>query len=242
MTDVQRETSPAAPAPGWYPDPAAAGSSRWWSGTAWTDHVQPAAVATVPEPVVPALVAAPTVAPVTVEPAVASSNLDARGVPVTLFADHVFDPAVLTPPPPGPSTQSDWHTVGGRTGATRRQPAGSVSLSTQAPSAAARRHDPYRERNWVAELALALAVLSAPALVLRLAWDLPALTQGIFGGAPIAIGLLALASAIRKGSGIVLSIVAIVIAGLVLLAGFVVDPAILTGIADTVTGWLPQEQ
>lgn len=30
-----------APAPGWYPDPAAPESLRWWSGAAWTEHVSP---------------------------------------------------------------------------------------------------------------------------------------------------------------------------------------------------------
>lgn len=37
--------APAAPAltppPGWFPDPAGSGRLRWWSGTAWTDHVHP---------------------------------------------------------------------------------------------------------------------------------------------------------------------------------------------------------
>jgi hypothetical protein len=32
-------TSPA----GWYPDPAGSGGTRWWDGTTWGEHVQPAA-------------------------------------------------------------------------------------------------------------------------------------------------------------------------------------------------------
>jgi hypothetical protein len=28
--------------PGWYPDPYAAGSSRWFDGSAWTAHAVPA--------------------------------------------------------------------------------------------------------------------------------------------------------------------------------------------------------
>lgn len=29
------------PAPGWYPDPAMAGTQRYWTGEAWSDHVAP---------------------------------------------------------------------------------------------------------------------------------------------------------------------------------------------------------
>ncbi len=37
------------PPPGWYPDPAGNGGTRWWNGMDWTDHVQHAA----PPPPVP---------------------------------------------------------------------------------------------------------------------------------------------------------------------------------------------
>ncbi|GHH75496.1 membrane protein [Streptomyces sulfonofaciens] len=38
------------PLPGWYPDPSAPASQRWWDGSAWTEHrrAQPPAPATVP--------------------------------------------------------------------------------------------------------------------------------------------------------------------------------------------------
>lgn len=40
-------TSPVA---GWYPDPQAPGSQRFWDGAAWTDQVRPAAAAVPPPP------------------------------------------------------------------------------------------------------------------------------------------------------------------------------------------------
>lgn len=224
MSDVMA----TAPAAGWYPDPASPASSRWWDGVAWTDHVQPAAVAAVP----PAAPAAPVV---TTAPA-RSSNLDADGVPLSLFADSIVNPAVLAPIS-GPATQEDWHNRVGRGSNVRRQVAGSVSLST-AGATSTRSTDPY-DRNWIIGLAIVLAVLSIPALFLRVAWELPAITQSIFVGAPIAIGVLALAMSIRRGRGVALSIVAVVISVLVLVAGIVVDPAILTGVVDTVAGLLP---
>jgi hypothetical protein len=213
----------AAPAAGWYPDPADPSSSRWWDGAAWTDHVQPAVVAPAP------------VAPVVVEP-VRSSNLDADGVPFTLFADSVVNPAVLTPAAP-PSTQEDWHNQTGRGSQVRRQVAGTVSLAT-AGVASKRASDPY-ERNWIAGLAIVLAVLSIPALALRVAWQLPPLTQSILAGAPIAISLLALATGFRRGRRIVLPLVATLISAAVVAAGFLVPQEILVGAVDWVTGLLP---
>lgn len=231
MTDLRHEAYATAPAAGWYPDPANVASSRWWDGSGWTDHVQPAAVAAVPE--VAEVASVPEVVP---EPP-RSANLDADGVPLTLFADSVFPPAVLTGPT-GPSSQSDWHNQTGRVSTVRRQSGGSVSLSTAAPSAAGRRNDPY-DRSWMSGLAIVLAVLSIPALALSVAWDLPPLTQSIFGGAPIAIGLLALVAAVRRGRGIVLPVVAVIISGGVLLTGILVDHEILRSIVATVTGLLP---
>jgi uncharacterized protein DUF2510 len=53
-------SSSVAP-PGWHPDPSnPTGAFRWWDGTAWTAHTQPA-----PAPVTPAPVPTAPVAPVT---------------------------------------------------------------------------------------------------------------------------------------------------------------------------------
>jgi len=42
------EQTPQALPAGWYPD--GAGATRWWDGTAWTEHVAPMAPAVVAEP------------------------------------------------------------------------------------------------------------------------------------------------------------------------------------------------
>jgi uncharacterized protein YxjI len=44
---VRLVTQPLPP-PGWYPDPAGSGGTRWWNGVGWTDTVQ--AAATTPSP------------------------------------------------------------------------------------------------------------------------------------------------------------------------------------------------
>jgi hypothetical protein len=256
VSDLRQEAIATAPAAGWYPDPANASASRWWDGSGWTDHVQPAAVAAVPTlavvqaPVVQVPVVQPPVvqAPVSYAPAVPqpsatvttvpqpSTNIDADGVPLTLFADSVFSPSALAPVS-GPTTQEDWHNQTGRGSKVRRQVAGSVSLST-AGSTSKRISDPY-ERNWIAGLALVVAVLSIPTLALRIAWDFPLLTQTVLGGAPIALSLLALATAIRRGGRIAISLISVVVSGLVLVAGLVVDPVIFHSAIEWVTALLP---
>jgi uncharacterized protein YxjI len=42
-------TQPSPP-PGWYPDPAGSGGSRWWDGQSWTEHVQQPAPPPPPPP------------------------------------------------------------------------------------------------------------------------------------------------------------------------------------------------
>lgn len=248
VSELGYETS-AAPAAGWYPDPADPSASRWWSGTAWTDHVQPAAVAAVPAAAVPVAVAAPAGPPVIAGPIVVAaptasvataprSNLDSDGVPLSLFADSPFDQAVLTPAVK-PTSQYEWHQQSGRGVVPKRQVGGSVSLSTALPSADANKHNPYRQRNWLAGAALLFALLSIPGLAAKVLVDLPPLSQSIFAGAPIAISLLALFMAFRRGTGLVLSIVALVISGAVLAAGLLVDPVTLKSVVDSVMALLP---
>jgi uncharacterized protein YxjI len=48
---LTRVTQPPPP-PGWYPDPAGSGGTRWWNGQSWTEHVQaPPTPAPPPPPV-----------------------------------------------------------------------------------------------------------------------------------------------------------------------------------------------
>ena len=186
------------------------------------------AVTPTPHAIVPAQPVAPALNPL---------NLDADGVPLNLFADSAATPEVFAPTASRPDTQSDWHSRGGRGAAVRRQSAGSVSLSTGGQTGT-RKANPY-ERNWIAGLALVIAILSIPALGLRSVVELPPLTQSIFAGAPIALALLALVTSIRKSAGIVVSAIAVVIAGAVLAAGVFVDPAVLKSVVDSILALFP---
>ncbi len=215
MTDLQQD-APSAPAAGWYPDPVRPGATRYWSGAGWTDQVSAPAVE-------PALVPA--------------------GAPGYLFdiAPAVEAPAAGFAAPPTPPTerhasQSEWHQTRARP--VQRPSAPPLSTSMRTASDAGRQSDPY-DRNWIAGIAIALAVLSVPGLAARVLWDLPALTQSIFAGAPIGISLLALARAARRGSGMVLSIVAVVVSAATLIAAWVVDPALIQAAVDTITGLIP---
>lgn len=218
MSDLRLEATAEAPATpaGWYPDPVDHDRLRWWSGSGWTDQVH--------EPAVPAGAAGPIVP---AGPAVGVDPVASAETPV---------PAVIRR---GPATQEEWHAASSRGPVVARQVAGTVSLSTGVPSAAAR-HDPYRAPNWVAGLALALAILAVPALGWRAVGDLPALTQSMFAGAPIAVSLLALVIALRRGGGLVLSVVAVGLSAAVLIAGLLVDPATLRDLTEAVVGLVPR--
>jgi hypothetical protein len=231
VSELGSEMASAAPAAGWYPDPADPSASRWWSGVAWTDHVQRSAVAAVPASPALAVAAVPTSAAVS-----RTANVDSDGVPLTLFADSAFDPAVLTPAAK-PTSQYDWHSQSGQRGAPKRQVAGTVSLSTGVP-AGERKNDPYRQRNWIAGVALALALVSVPALAAKVLITLPAASQGIFAGAPIALSLLALVVSVRRGRGVVVSIIALVVSAVTLAAGLLVDPATLRSMLQPVADLL----
>ena len=53
--------APTAPAPGWYPDPAAPGQARFWDGRGWSDQAAPAPTPASPGPASLAGPAAPPV-------------------------------------------------------------------------------------------------------------------------------------------------------------------------------------
>ena len=181
MTDLQQD-APSAPPAGWYPDPVRPGATRYWSGTGWTDQVS-------------APVAEPALAP-----------LGPPGLPVRCrsgrrgSAGDVRCGAAGRRPSVTPASRSGTRRARSRFSARarRRCPRRCASSS----GAAARQSDPY-DRNWIAGVAIALAVLSIPGLAARVLWDLPALTQSIFAGAPIGISLLALVRGARRGSGLV---------------------------------------
>jgi len=70
----QRTAVPTVPA-GWYPDPTGSATSRWWDGSAWTEHLQRE-----PSPV-PTEVAAPEVPePVHVSEPVATTTVSMRPI------------------------------------------------------------------------------------------------------------------------------------------------------------------
>lgn len=222
MTDLQQD-APLAPAAGWYPDPVRPGATRYWSGTGWTDQVS---------------------TPVNETPALQPAYLHPDVAPLGLLFDA--SPVVEPPPvtfgaPPAPreshATQSEWHQTRARP--MQRTSAPPVSTTTRvASSVSSRQNDPY-DRNWIAGLAIAAAIVSIPLVAGRVLWDLPPLTQSIFAGAPIGISLLAFARAARHRSGRILSLVALVISAATLGAAYVVDPAFIQSIVDAITGLFP---
>ena len=216
MTDLQQD-APSAPPAGWYPDPVRPGATRYWSGTGWTDQVSSPA-------------AEPALAPLS-SPGFLFDVAPVVEAPPATFA--------AAPPPPTErhASQSEWHQT--RAKPIQRPSATPVSTSMRTSSGAAgRQSDPY-DRNWIAGIAIALAILSIPGLAARVLWDLPPLTQSIFAGAPIGISLLALVRGARRGSGLILSIIAVVLSAATLVAAWIVDPALVQAAVDAIVGLLP---
>jgi len=104
------------PAAGWYPDPLVEGRERWWDGTGWSDHVQPAGTAAASAPTAPvAEPAAPAspVVPVPPEPAApepapvpgltmpepALASVPGLTMPDLLPAEPAIQPPALVPTP-----------------------------------------------------------------------------------------------------------------------------------------------
>lgn len=74
-----------SPAPGWYPD--GSGATRWWDGSAWTEHVQPAADQQPAAPAAPE----PEPAPALPEGALmqAKSHIAGKNALVTVYPDRI---------------------------------------------------------------------------------------------------------------------------------------------------------
>jgi len=220
VTDLQ-QGAPAAPPAGWYADPVRPGATRYWSGTGWTDQVS--------SPIAEQAFAAPIVEPLA--PVIPLGVLYGAE-PVTELPPATFG----APPAPREShaTQSDWH----KSSARPIQRIGVAPVSTTTRNPAARQNDPY-DRNWIAGVAIVLAVITIPGIAARVLWDLPPLTQSIVASAPLGISLLALVRAVRHRSGRVLSLVALVVSAATLIIGWVVDPGLIRGIVDSIAGLLP---
>ena len=237
------------------PDPAEPDASRWWSGDG-VDRPRAACrrrrgaervrsrrgcrVAVTPRAGSASRLPAPAFvagSPIVPRPTSAHrrargapANLDADGVPLNLFADSVVS-ARRRSRRRRPATQSDWHNQTGRgVVPSVRPPAASRSRRASRPRRP--QHDPY-ERNWIVGRRPGTRDPEHPGARRARRWELPPLTQSIFGGAPIAIALLALVVSIRRGRGIVVSIIAVVISGGVLAAGLLVDPAHLSVASST---------
>jgi hypothetical protein len=220
VTDLQQGAPSSAPPAGWYADPVRPGATRYWSGSGWTDQVS-------------SPVAEPAVAPLGPLP----------GIGAVLDAGPVVEapPVAFATTPPAQretyASQSEWHQTRARP--LQRLAVAPVSTTARAASgSASRQSDPY-DRNWIAGVAIVLAVLAIPGIAARVLWDLPPLTQSILAGAPIGISLLALARAGRHRSGMVLSIVALLISVAALLVVWLVDPELIRSVADTIAGLLP---
>lgn len=250
MTDARNEIVPfALPAPGWYPDPADASMTRWWSGEGWTDYVAPltpAPASATPMAEIEAPVTAVRDDETAPEPAPESETAPA---PETDPIGEFFLPADAEPAPAAPFTpdlsvtpesaaarQQEWHARSSRVSATPKR--GEVPL-TATPRVSSRRPASDYQPNWIAGLAFFLAVVSIPIVAIRVLWELHPLTASIAAGAPISIALLALVTSARRGGrGILLSIVAVVLSAATLAAGLLLPRDIVQAAADLVLGYL----
>jgi hypothetical protein len=82
------------------------------------------------------------------------------------------------------------------------------------------RKDPYRERPVFAIVALIVALISIPGTIADALWELPPLVGYLFNGVPVSLAFVALLVSWRVGVGVRMSLVAIAVSVVTMVAGF----------------------
>lgn len=83
--------------------------------------------------------------------------------------------------------------------------------------------DPYSDRNWLAGLALVVALLSVPGTIVGLFVTLPDIVQYFVSGVPIAVALLGLVASIKLGFSTRMAWLALAISAVTMIAGWAID-------------------
>ena len=228
VTDLQ-QGAPSAPPAGWYADPVRPGSTRYWSGTGWTDQVT--------SPVADAM-AAPVVAPLGAMFDAARRRAGHRSMPRPASSRRRATFGAPPAPRETHANQSEWHQTRARP--IQRVGAAPVSTTTSGvlevrPAVTAIRTTATGSPGSRSSSPSSASRASRPACSGTCRRS-PRASSPV---RPIGISLLAFARAARHGSGRVLSIVAVVICAATLVAAWVVDPELIRGIVESIVGLLP---